>query len=68
MANPETIEDLINLALVIKDAKQKNALVALNVINDNNSSEKKEQQGKRNLEGGYDCRCCRCACYDGESP
>ena len=39
-----------NLALVIKDAKQKNALVALNVINDNNSSEKKEQQGKRNLE------------------
>ena len=50
VANPETIEDLINLALVIKDAKQKNALVALNVINDNNSSEKKEQQGKRNLE------------------
>ena len=33
VANPETIEDLINLALVIKDAKQKNALVALNVIN-----------------------------------
>ena len=50
VANPETIEDLINLALVIKDAKQKNALVALNVINDNNSSEKKELQGKRNLE------------------
>ena len=50
VANPETIEDLVNLALVIKDAKQKNALVALNVINDNNSSEKKEQQGKRNLE------------------
>ena len=50
VANPETIEDLINLALVIKDAKQKNALVALNVINDNNSSEKKEQQGKLNLE------------------
>ena len=50
LRNPETIEDLVNLALVIKDAKQKNALVALNVINDNNSSEKKEQQGKRNLE------------------
>ena len=50
VANPDTIEDLINLALVIKDAKQKNALIALNVINDNNSSEKKESQGKRNLE------------------
>lgn len=50
VANPDTIEDLINLALVIKDAKQKNALIALNVINDNNSSEKKELQGKRNLE------------------
>ena len=50
VANPDTIEDLINLALVIKDAKQKNGLIALNVINDSNSSEKKEQQGKRNLE------------------
>ena len=50
VANPETIEDLINLALVIKDAKQKNGLIALNVINDNNSSENKELQGKRNLE------------------
>ena len=50
VANPDTIEDLINLALVIKDAKQKNGLIALNVINDNNSSEKKELQGKRNLE------------------
>lgn len=50
VANPDTIEDLINLALVIKDPKQKNDLIALNVINDSNSSEKKEQQGKRNLE------------------
>ena len=50
VANPDTIEDLINLALVIKDAKQKNGLIALNVINDSNSSEKKELQGKRNLE------------------
>ena len=50
IANPETIEDLINLALVIKDAKQKNGLIALNVINDNNSSDNKELQGKRNLE------------------
>ena len=39
VANPETIENLVNLALVIKDAKQKNGMIALNVINDNNSSE-----------------------------
>ncbi len=50
IANPSTIEDLINLALVIKDTKQKNDLIALNVINDNNNSENKELQGKRNLE------------------
>lgn len=50
VANPETIEELINLALVIKDPKQKNGLIALNVINDSNSSESKELQGKRNLE------------------
>lgn len=36
VANPETIENLVNLALVIKDAKQKNGMIALNVINDNN--------------------------------
>ncbi len=50
VANPDTIEELINLALVIKDPKQKNELIALNVINDSNSSENKELQGKRNLE------------------
>lgn len=50
VANPDTIEELINLGLVIKDPKQKNELIALSVINDNNDSEEKEQQGKRNLE------------------
>lgn len=50
VANPDTIEDLINLALVVKDPKSKNELVALNVINDNNSSENKKLQGLRNLE------------------
>ena len=50
IANPDTIDDLVNLALVVKDAKQKDPLVALNVINDNNKSEIKELQGKRNLE------------------
>ena len=50
VANPETIDELVNLALVIKDPRQKNELIALNVINDNNKSETKELQGKRNLE------------------
>lgn len=50
VANPTTIDDLVNLALMMKDPKQKKELVALNVINDNNYSEAKEIQGKRNLE------------------
>lgn len=50
VANPDTIEDLINLSLVIRDSKQKNNLLALNVINDNSSSEHLETRGKRNLE------------------
>jgi nucleotide-binding universal stress UspA family protein len=50
VANPETIENLINLGLVIKDAKQKTPLIALNVINDTNNSQKQEMRGKRNLE------------------
>lgn len=50
VANPDTIEDLINLSLVIRDSKQKDNLLALNVINDNSSSEHLETRGKRNLE------------------
>ena len=50
VANPETIEELINLSLVICDSKQRNNLMALNVINDNSSSEHSESRGKRNLE------------------
>lgn len=50
VANPETIEELINLSLVIRDSKQRNNLMALNVINDNSSSEHSESRGKRNLE------------------
>ena len=50
VANPDTLEDLVNLALVIKDNKQKNGLIALNVINDNNNSNNRAIQGKQNLE------------------
>ena len=49
-ANPDTIEYLMNLSLLIRDTKQKDNLLALNVINDNNTSEGLELRGKRYLE------------------
>lgn len=51
LANPETIDDLMGLSLVIRDAKQKDNLIALSVINDDNSSSGgDEMRSKRNLE------------------
>lgn len=50
VANPVTIEYLMNLSLLIRDTKQKDNLLALNVINDNNTSEGLELRGKRYLE------------------
>lgn len=50
VANPETIEGLVGMALMMRYPKQKESLVALSVINDNNTSETKELIGKRNLE------------------
>ena len=50
VANPDTIEYLMNLSLLIRDTKQKDNLLALNVINVNNTSEGLELRGKRYLE------------------
>lgn len=51
LANPDTIEDLIGLSLLIRDTKQKDNLIALSVINDDTStSSGQEARGKRNLE------------------
>ena len=50
IANPATIDYLINLSLLIRDVKQKNNLLALNVINDHTSSDTLELRGKRYLE------------------
>ncbi len=50
IANPATIDYLINLSLLIRDVKQKNNLLALNVINDHTSSDSLELRGKRYLE------------------
>ena len=49
VANPDTIEDLVNLALIIRDGRYKDGIVALNVINDS-SPEAAEEVGRRYLE------------------
>lgn len=50
VANPDTIENLVSMALIMKDPKRKDGLTALSVINDNNDSEARQVQGKRYLE------------------
>lgn len=50
VANPDTIENLVGMALIMKDPKRKDGLTALSVINDNNDSEARQVQGKRYLE------------------
>lgn len=50
VANPETTENLINLALMIRDSKLARPLVALNVITDNKNIQERKQQGEKNLE------------------
>ena len=65
VANPETIEGLVGMALMMRHPKQKESLVALSVINDNNTSETKELIGQAQLGAyGDDCCCCRCVCKD----
>lgn len=50
VANPETLDNLMNLALVVRDEKLSDNLVALSVINDSADSDRLEMRGKRNLE------------------
>lgn len=50
VANPENIDGLINMALLMKEPKRRDGLIALSVINDNNVSEARLVQGKRSLE------------------
>lgn len=49
VANPDTIENLINIALMIKDSRRKDGIVALNVIDDSGDATAGEA-GRRNLE------------------
>ncbi len=50
IANPSSIDTLMSLALVVRDVKVADNLVALSVINDNNDTVKLERQARRNLE------------------
>lgn len=50
VANPDTLENLVGMALIMKDPKRKDGLTALSVINDNNDSETLQARGKRYLE------------------
>ena len=50
VSNPETIEGLMGMALLMKDPKRNDGLVALNVINDNNASESVLARGRKSLE------------------
>ena len=49
VANPDTIDNLVNLALLIRDDRQKAGIVALNVINDSGAGNS-EETGRRYLE------------------
>ena len=49
IANPDTIEHLMNLALVVRDPKQRNNVVAVHVVNDSDEAGRQVAQGKRSL-------------------
>lgn len=50
LANPNSIEDMMNLSLVICDTKMKDNLLALNVINDDSTSDNLKMWSKHYLE------------------
>lgn len=50
VANPETTENLVNLALMVKESKAGNPLVALSVITDSKNIQERKQIGVKNLE------------------
>ena len=50
LVNPHTLESLISLGMVVRNEKQPDNLVALNVMNDDNNSVAQETRGKQILE------------------
>lgn len=50
LANPETVDDLVNMALMMRNPKSKAEMLALTVAFDNEGNRRKQVQGKKNLE------------------
>ncbi len=50
LSNPDTVEGLVEMSLMLRNQRQKESLVALSIVNENNASEVKEMAAKRNLE------------------
>ncbi len=50
IANPETINNLVNLALLIRDVKAQTPLTALNIITDSKNLANRRSSGEKNLE------------------
>lgn len=50
VANPDTLDNLVNTALLLRDTKAKTPLVALNVITDSANIATSRQTGQKNLE------------------
>lgn len=50
LANPDTIENLMGLALIMKSPRYRDGLMGLSVINDSTASEARQILGKRLLE------------------
>ncbi len=50
ISNPETMHELINLSVIIKNAKNKNSLFALNVINHDSAVANAEKDARKILE------------------
>ncbi len=50
IANPETINNLVNLALLIREPKVKTPLTALNIITESKNLALRRSEGEKNLE------------------
>lgn len=50
VANPETIEDLVGMALLMKNPAKKDGMVAISIINDNNDTDAGKARSTRYLE------------------
>jgi len=50
ISNPDTIQSLVSMALIMREPKRNEGVIALNVINDSSDSEAKQLQGKKYLE------------------